>query len=483
MPMQDMGSSILEAARALQSHSLANASCGGGIAKVCTRGCSPKTEDDQSRTVCGRAAGSGTRQVQAALAKCRQLRSPKAPSTMRTAAASSTFHTSCTGAASEDGGAHAFLGKLFHLLRELRPEPRREVIATRLTQAQRKALELWIRARPGSAAAKQSNSGDRAVKTEDLSRSTWSHVEAMLLARPRREALASGAESHMLELPAPVSVSRGTKSRCGQSCPVVHLGYGLYGQAGATADQPAAAAVKVLALVQELCHQADSAAPEDFEHRVTAAFVLAASQSTSEPHDLTEVRYVFRTRVTFSRDIRLSTPLRGSLAAALRDWRDLRDARGESLAAGPMPRPSWRFETAHRQWVKSCCAWATIWAAHGKAMSVLKEQVVAMDTVWRHHRDTMDAKSKTRLHRQESAEVAVRRKIDRLLAREERRLCRTTSYDYRRLLKRKANFSSLRQHTMPRDYGPCSTAVATGASLICSTARKDSAIDQPYAGA
>ncbi|CAE7749786.1 unnamed protein product [Symbiodinium sp. KB8] len=38
------------------------------------------------------------------------------------------------------------------------------------------------------------------------------------------------------------------------------------------------------------------------------------------------------TRITFSRAARLSTPLRGNLAAALEDWHAVRSARGEARA-------------------------------------------------------------------------------------------------------------------------------------------------------
>eukprot|EP00931_Biecheleriopsis_adriatica_P049231 TRINITY_DN28477_c0_g1_i2.p2 TRINITY_DN28477_c0_g1~~TRINITY_DN28477_c0_g1_i2.p2 ORF type:complete len:193 (+),score=34.03 TRINITY_DN28477_c0_g1_i2:776-1354(+) len=98
-----------------------------------------------------------------------------------------------------------------------------------------------------------------------------------------------------------------------------------------------------------------------FEDKVMAAVTKALRASCG-------VRLQFRTRVTFSRSVRLSTPLQGDLLAALRDWRAVRAARGEAcLRRSP--------HTAQKRWRQTSTVWAAIWEARGAVTANLQRQL------------------------------------------------------------------------------------------------------------
>ncbi|CAK0906503.1 unnamed protein product, partial [Prorocentrum cordatum] len=154
-------------------------------------------------------------------------------------------------------------------------EARREAIATRLSQSQRLALERWMLARR----------------------------------RPPAAAAALGPP----EVPAG---PEGAGSRGRGYHPVIHLGRGLYAQAGGAGA--GAAAIGLLAARSRLKH----CGPEEFEGRVRAAVAgVAGCRAQGAAAGL-----LFRTRVSFGREVRLTSPLRHDVAAALRDWRGLREA-------------------------------------------------------------------------------------------------------------------------------------------------------------
>lgn len=184
-----------------------------------------------------------------------------------------------------------FQKKLHALLKTLSPSARREVIAYKLTQAQRLDLERWLlRGEKGAGKVEMPRSPDRAVAMKP-------------------EVMRSAA-----------------RSCAAASRQMLHLGHGLFAQM-ATRGKEASQALAALKASVLSCGSVRS----DFESSVRDAVRKELTADSG-----LEGLIKFRTRVSFFRDVKLSTPLRGELDAALLDWRVLVNSRSTvvSLRAG-----------------------------------------------------------------------------------------------------------------------------------------------------
>ncbi|CAJ1407052.1 unnamed protein product [Effrenium voratum] len=196
---------------------------------------------------------------------------------------------------SETGRFHSQKGGLSRVntatakasLRQLGAEERRAMLQ-RLTQAKRLALERWMLSTARAASKHAKGPGKRPNHSD----------------RKERRARRRG----------------GCSASAFGRWAVVHLGRGFYAQAKLAAETQEV----ISSLGTSACELAARSAIDglDFEKAV----VDAVAKATSRPAN---VRLLFRSRMTFSRAVRLSTPLRGDLSEALSDWRAVRAARGE----------------------------------------------------------------------------------------------------------------------------------------------------------
>ncbi|CAJ1422359.1 unnamed protein product [Effrenium voratum] len=212
-------------------------------------------------------------------------------------------------------------------LRQLGAEERRAMLQ-RLTQAKRLALERWMLSTARAASKHAKGPGKRPNHSD----------------RKERRARRRG----------------GCSASAFGRWAVVHLGRGFYAQAKLAAETQEV----ISSLGTSACELAARSAIDglDFEKAV----VDAVAKATSRPAN---VRLLFRSRMTFSRAVRLSTPLRGDLSEALSDWRAVRAARGEVHA-----RCLEEHELAGR-WRRTSAAWSAIWAKKGMTPGRLQRQL------------------------------------------------------------------------------------------------------------
>lgn len=208
--------------------------------------------------------------------------------------------------------------RLVALLQALGPEERLMVIQDKLTQAQRLALEQWMLKKRATAGCKAN------LKPQGLR---------------KRRTLQSSQAKRLVEQDC---CERGTSS--GRH--VVHLGRGFYAQA-----KLSVASQQVLKSLRESVAMLalPTSAGLDFEDAV-ADFVAKAGGNPASPSLL-----LFRSRITFSRSVRLSTPLKGDLAEALRDWRTMRTARGEVCTK------RMEAQELEERWRRTHAALASLW--------------------------------------------------------------------------------------------------------------------------
>ncbi|CAE8613928.1 unnamed protein product [Polarella glacialis] len=206
---------------------------------------------------------------------------------------------------------------------------------------------------------------------------------------------------------------------------VVHMGQGFYAQAqcgpGAEAIASLAASSGVISASGALgtcrgggtCDSADRVRQLDaFEASVQAA--MAKALLCSPPASLGPLRLLFRTRVTFSRSVRLSTPLQGDLGAALGDWRTLAMTRLAAEHEATCHRSALQSdeESAKRQWRQTSAAWAAIWSAKGAVGAKLERQLALKEAACASLWARMALKRSNSL----SSEAKTRHQIERLLS-------------------------------------------------------------------
>lgn len=250
-----------------------------------------------------------------------------------------------------------FLLQLQALLKQLDPSARRRVITERLTQAQRLALERYmLTAQKCRATRLACNARKKVLKASNRGRARKLRFarRAFNEDNPRDAA----GESRHLSSSHPELPPNGRKA-------CVHLGRGFYAHCKLDASaQEAFCSLGDVAL--QLAGQ--SLRQGEFEAAVTAA--VAKAEETGA-----HLRLLFRTRITFSRAARLSTPLRGNLAAALEDWHAVRSARGEARADRLQ-----RHEMA-AVWRHTSAAWTSIWQQKGFVPDRLKRQLARKEAL------------------------------------------------------------------------------------------------------
>ena len=234
-----------------------------------------------------------------------------------------------------------FLARLHGLLRLLSPDSRRTVLAERLTQAQRLALESWMLER-------------------HRSRSGSSFGDVSQVARNRSPSV---GRAHTLG-------SCIWKSAGDSYCAAITLERNLCMQSACCRNLPAA--VHALATLIQLRARCFSLVGRTFEDRlVTAVEELKAGPGAA--------RLFLRTRISFANGLRLSTPLCQDVWLALRDRQRLDSAKGPALLTGGLLRPAYTPEAAEEQWMRTCEAWLAIWAERGKSVSDLRKQLATKE--------------------------------------------------------------------------------------------------------
>lgn len=238
-----------------------------------------------------------------------------------------------------------FLLQLQALLKQLDPSARRRVITERLTQAQRLALERYMLTAQKCRATRLASARKKVLKATTRGRARKLRFARRAFNEDNTRDAASESSHPQLPL-------NGRKA-------CVHLGRGFYAHCKLDASaHEAFCSLGDVAL--QLAGQ--SLRQGEFEAAVTAA--VAKAEETGA-----HLRLLFRTRITFSRAARLSTPLRGNLAAALEDWHAVRSARGEARA------DRLQCHEMAAVWRHTSAAWTTIWQQKGFVPDRLKRQL------------------------------------------------------------------------------------------------------------
>jgi len=195
----------------------------------------------------------------------------------------------------------SFNEKLHSILRRLPPAARREVIACRLSQQQRKQLEIWMLERLAA-----QGQGQQQPSTETS-------------LKLRMESISKKRQlGH-----APLSM-RSLRFGSGGYRPGAHIAGGIYAQAPfscnlETAVDCLAGLLIARVLCQKKCFEASAVKCTSFSDKICAAVQAAFGHETAEPHQ----KLYFRTRLAIGRGQELATPSRTNLAAALKDWHQM----------------------------------------------------------------------------------------------------------------------------------------------------------------
>jgi len=215
---------------------------------------------------------------------------------------------------------------LYDRLQRLCPPLRKEIIVRGFTQKQRLELEQWICAHKRQADTSNCTASEQgAAGDEDCSMET--------------SCLRSGVEH-----------CRGVHRPEMKAC--FHLSRHLYAQAASVADA--------------LEHQGVLAS---FQAEVSAAGEACGCSSAFEEKvkllaEELPVQLQFRTRISFTRGARLTTPLRSDVALALDDWREMDQAWNKELFSGGRLLPSATPAQAEEQWRRTSAVWKDLWAKH-----------------------------------------------------------------------------------------------------------------------
>ncbi|CAK0798046.1 unnamed protein product, partial [Prorocentrum cordatum] len=280
---------------------LASPDCGGGPPRSEPIACMRDTVPTALR---GSFAGTGAPAPASAASACGPPRTP-----VCALAAARATPPACPGQRSRSArtratmGAEAapaarsagFLPQLCELLRCLDPEGRRSVIARGLTQRQRAELEAWMLARRRTAGPKAEgcpSASEAQGRTRHLGSCIWGTADG----------------GHM-------------------AC--VHLGHSLHAQSTRCPDLPSAVqALGRLLWLRSRCWGAPVATPGAGcqsprwrePTQAAGAFAGRLAEAALELQRGAAVQLRLRSRVALARGLRLSTPLRGDVAGALRDW-------------------------------------------------------------------------------------------------------------------------------------------------------------------
>lgn len=264
------------------------------------------------------------------------------------------------------------------LLGRLTKEERRDIIMHRMTQAQRLALERWMLKEAGSSMKSQ---------TALPSKSSQQKMEVL------RTSDTSRSEAKM-------SISK-------QSCPkwlTVHLGHGFY----AVVFRTACGAGEAVNHLTKWAKESARTEAAIFTDQITAA--VAQACEILRPRSNAELHAVkFRTRVSFGRKVRLSSPFQRNLTQALEDWVRLTDARTKADLRGDVS-----AEEGRSLWRQTTSVWMSIWEANGSKQRQLQRQLNekedACESMWKR----LAALRRRNVRTMKSQ--AVQRRITRLLA-------------------------------------------------------------------
>jgi len=253
-----------------------------------------------------------------------------------------------------------FCARLHQQLRRLAPELRRAAIAKKLTQLQRLALERWM--------LKQAKQRRLSSKSEAHRPVHAGHADKHLstCSRPRRVSGVAAQSSHTLRS------SDKVKGRC----PCVHLDNHLYAQS--------ARCTNTLSISRAEAMLSELRARRLHASRRGAMFeqcVAIAVQEMRQETGGAAVPLYFRTRISFARGVRLSTPLRQDAATALEDWHRMVGAWGSALFSGGRLRPDCTPQSAEAQWTSSCKAWFDIWSEWGRPPGYLGRAIAVQEAV------------------------------------------------------------------------------------------------------
>lgn len=275
-----------------------------------------------------------------------------------------------------------FLARLHHHLQRLHPEQRLALIRQQMSQAQRLALERWMLHRRAQLRTRKRSSHSRGqCHGAKVCKATSAYSCSPRTRGCRKDS--PSAEDH----------AAGSR---GRHCLCVHLDHNLYAQsAQCNSAEEASQVLRILLALQKKCRRESSELqsgklPAGGHSPSSLAFSKCVLSALAElrwiPTDgpqgdpaesssifLPTPRLYLRTRISFGRGLRLSTPLRHDASAALRDWQRLVEAWGPTtLFCGGQLRADCTPELAERQWARTCKAWRDVWSEFGRPVGKLQ---------------------------------------------------------------------------------------------------------------